>query len=309
MWNRSDHFGASVEIKEKHPDATSNDLFKHFASRFYPASRPEFLAIQESQQYKDYFVNKQRQHQLNDMAERAKAAARRFAVMKEQVAETDAAYNRMMTAVTDHLTACLCAVPYLRDDDITRLAARFLMSMNTRIPAILQSIWEGDNGLDLAYLDSIYSKVHDGTLVRNASIARCCAAESEFEEIEAALHSEAPTMSNFSYNQVLLPAVTKLVRLAAGCDVLRLTKRNYAAVSAMRERFSPAIRLHFVKRSPSAHYKNGGAGVWASHKEALEDWCLRHRRDLTDCFDLDEDGNIFRIKPGATLFTAAGLDP
>ena len=115
-------------------------------------------------------------------------------------------------------------------------------------------------------------------------------------------------MSNDTFNRSLLPAVQRLVRLASGCDVLKLNKRNFAAVNALEERFNPVLKLNFVKRAPCKHYQHGGAGVWSTHKSTLEDWCLRHRRELTDVFELDENDNILGVKPGACLYTAAGLD-
>ena len=48
--------------------------------------------------------------------------------------------------------------------------------------------------------------------------------------------------------------------------------------------------------------------MWSTHQCALEDWCLRHRRELTDVFCLDDQANIIGTKADACIYSAAGLD-
>ena len=45
--------------------------------------------------------------------------------------------------------------------------------------------------------------------------------------------------------------------------------------------------------------------MWSTHKSTLEDWCLRHRRELTDVFVLDENDYIVRVKPGSPVLEQA----
>ena len=91
-----------------------------------------------SNAYKEYVCRAFFDKQNRELKKRQKCIEEQFATAETRRVEvqrrtdsTEQNYQSMLSAVKDYLGACLCAVPHLRDVDLTRLAARFLRSQGT----------------------------------------------------------------------------------------------------------------------------------------------------------------------------------
>ena len=117
-------------------------IFTDFACGHFPASLKEFNSMLASDSYTKYVAEQKLQQQLREhkakqerMKKQFETVVQQFSTVESQLEEaarrsdsTERKYASMFSAVQDYLGACLCAIPHLKDKDLTRLTARFLIN-------------------------------------------------------------------------------------------------------------------------------------------------------------------------------------